>query len=67
MNDSIDVFVNDFEFNNAYVEKYMFDRLIVDIQFDVNVKTYFYIVFLFIRQMKIDDERIVRRENACVV
>ncbi len=66
VNDSIDVFLNDFELNDAYVEKNVFDRLIVDIQFDVNVKAYFYIAFFFIRQMKVDDERIVRRENACV-
>ncbi len=45
MNDSINVFLNDFKFNDAHVEKNLFNRLIIDIQFDVNIKTYFYIVF----------------------
>jgi hypothetical protein len=31
MNDSIDVFLNDFELNDAYVEKNVFNRSIVDI------------------------------------
>jgi hypothetical protein len=49
MNDSIDVFLNDFKFNDAYVEKNVFDWLIVDIQSDVNVKTHFYVAFFIIR------------------
>jgi hypothetical protein len=44
-NNSTDVFLSDFELNDAYVERDVFDRSIVDIQSDVNVKTYSYISF----------------------
>ncbi len=49
VNDSTDVFLNDFELNDAYVERDVFNRLIVDIQFNVNIEIYSYIVFLVIR------------------
>jgi hypothetical protein len=49
VNDSTDVFLNDFELNDAYVERDVFNRSIVDIQFNVNIKTYSYIVFFIIR------------------
>jgi hypothetical protein len=31
VNDSINVFLNDFKLNDAYIEKNVFNRLIVDI------------------------------------
>ncbi len=49
VNDSTDVFLSDFELNDAYVKRDVFNRSIVDIKFDVNIKAYSYIILLLIR------------------
>jgi hypothetical protein len=38
----------------------------MNIQFDVDVKTNAHIALLIVRQVKVDDKRVVRRENASV-
>ncbi len=55
-----------FQFNNANIKKNEIDWLIINIQLNIDVKANAHIIFLIVRQVKIDDKQIIRRENANV-
>jgi hypothetical protein len=56
VNATLHVILSDFQLDCANVEKDKIDRLISNIQFNNDVKTNSDIVFLIIRQMKIDNK-----------
>ncbi len=60
------VVLSDFKLDCANVEKNENDRLIIHIQLNVDVKTNSHVVFLIVRQIKIDNKRIIRRQNTNV-
>ncbi len=60
VNATLYIVLSDFQLDRANVEKDEIDQLIINIQFDVDVKTKSHIVFLIVRQIKIDNKRVVR-------
>ncbi len=60
MNATLHVVSSDFQFDRANVEKDEIDRSIINVQFDADVKTNSHIIFLIVRQKKVDDKQIVR-------
>ncbi len=54
------------ETNRAYVVKDVIDRSMINVQSNVNLKTNFHVFRVFVKQMKVDIKRIVKRRNAHV-
>jgi hypothetical protein len=52
--------------NRAYVVEDVIHRSMIDVQSSVNIKTSFHVIRVFVKQMKIDVKRIVKRRNADV-
>ncbi len=58
--------VCDFNSNDAYIIENVINKSMIDMYTHVDVKTNFHVFDIFIKQMKIDVERIIKRRNANV-
>ncbi len=66
MNVALHVVSSDSQLDYANVEKDEIDQSIIHIQFDVDIKADSHIIFLIIYQVKVDNKRVVRCQNANV-
>ncbi len=52
--------------NRAYVVEDVIHRSMIDVQSSVDIKASFHVIRVFVKQMKVDVKRIVKRRNADV-
>ncbi len=58
--------IRHFDANHAYVVEDVIHRSVIDVQSNVDIKTNFHVIRVFVKQIKVDVKRILRRRNADV-
>ncbi len=53
-----------FETNRAYIVEDVIHRSMIDVQSSFDIKTNFHVFRVFVKQMKVDVKRIIKRRNA---